>query len=195
MRRRQAFGAIRPWKPYCVDCLRFPFYWKRWGTRRREAGNGVSCSTFGRNRLCSGEDETGVCRVTRERTAGWQLGAWPGGGRAKVVGDGREFLEYGLCSRCGLAGTFTDCLYNGIVSTMADSSTALIAKQTFSNGVWQGLWRACCPNESLGATRQSAPLGILVILDVCRRLLLANPPIHLLCRMCDGEKVTVGEGA
>ena len=118
-----------------------------------------------------------------------------GGGRAKAVGDGREFLEYGLCSRCGLAGTFTDCLDNGIVSTMADSSTALFAKQTFSNGVWQGLWRACCPNESLGATRQSAPLGILVILDVCRRLLLANPPIHLLCRMCDGEKVTVGEGA
>ena len=58
-----------------------------------------------------------------------------GGGRAKVVGDGREFLEYGLCSRCGFAGTFTDCLDNGIVSTMADSSTALIAKQTFSNGV------------------------------------------------------------
>ena len=58
-----------------------------------------------------------------------------GGGRAKAVGDGREFLEYKYCFRCGFTGTFTDCMDNGIVSTMADSSTAMIAKQTFSNGV------------------------------------------------------------
>jgi hypothetical protein len=58
-----------------------------------------------------------------------------GGGRAKAVRDGREFLEYKYCFRCVFTGTFTDCMDNGIVSTMADSSTAVIAKQTFSNGV------------------------------------------------------------
>ena len=49
--------------------------------------------------------------------------------------DGRAFLKWVAYSRCGFAGTFTDFLDNGIVSTMADSSTAQNAKQTFSNAV------------------------------------------------------------
>ena len=68
-----------------------------------------------------------ICPNTSSAFAGEALG----GGLGSRERAGRPFLGCKTFSRYSSLGSFTDCLYSGTVSTMADTSTAKNAKQLF----------------------------------------------------------------
>ena len=114
-------------------------------------------------------------------------------GRANGKSDGRAFLKWTACFRCGFAGTFTDFLDNGIVSTIADSSTARNAKQKFSKRCLSEREPGTTPVPTTSGMQCRTLLGILVILRACEGFLIADPTEHLLGRVANGQKVAVGE--
>ena len=117
-----------------------------------------------------------------------------GGGEVpKAVGDGRAFLKWTACFRCGFAGTFTDFLDNGIVSTMADSSTALNAKQNFFKRCLSEREPGTSPVPTISGMQCRTLLGIVVILGACQGLLIADPTEHLLGSVADSQEIAVGE--